>query len=380
MVAAVASFGDLITVRPLMTRVIHLTDTHCDYQTATAVQQLTSRAGHDAAIRTIGRGGNFTTYPIAVLKLREQIGDAQLIHAWGAVPLWVAAMGSRRKIVYSPTHYPTKHDVKWLRAIMSVREVQVVCPTDTMRRAFVERGVPIERCHLIRPGVDFGKINRRRNDALRASYGFSPKDVVILACGESMRGANHHLTILTATVLNVYDPKFKLLLWGKGPLTESERKYCYCMLPPNFISIATDRDRNVTYEQLLPASDVMLITADKPIPTLPIAVCMAAGLPIVSTLTTTVAELLEDRHNALFTKRKTTRLISRRILDLLDDPQLQWQISDRAKTEAYEFFSMTRFVSQYREVYEQVAAGDRVELQHKAPGAGMRFMGIGAEN
>jgi glycosyltransferase involved in cell wall biosynthesis len=102
---------------------------------------------------------------------------------------------------------------------------------------------------------------------------------------------------------------------------------------------------------------------------------MAAGLPIVSTVTYTVAELLEDRHTALMVPKPEARLIARRVLDLRADPGLQWSIADVARTEAYEYFSLTRFLEQWRGVYRQVAEGKQVEVVEPQPGAGRRFHG-----
>jgi hypothetical protein len=45
-----------------------------------------------------------------------------------------------------------------------------------------------------------------------------------------------------------------------------------------------------------------------------------------------------------------------------------------ARTEAYDYFSLTRFLEQWKEVYRQVAAGESVEVVERA-GAGARFHG-----
>ena len=103
---------------------------------------------------------------------------------------------------------------------------------------------------------------------------------------------------------------------------------------------------------------------------------MAAALPIVATVTPTVAELLEDRHTALMTAPGNPRLFARRVLDLIEDPSAQWTLADMARTEAYEYFSFTRFVNQVRSVYRQVVDSDRVDVQQPAPGAGTRFHGL----
>jgi hypothetical protein len=71
------------------------------------------------------------------------------------------------------------------------------------------------------------------------------------------------------------------------------------------------------------------------------------------------------------------RLLAQRVLDLRADSALQWSISDMARTEAYEFFSLTRMMNQYRTVYRQMAADEAVTVPEEAAGAGLRFHGRG---
>jgi glycosyltransferase involved in cell wall biosynthesis len=312
---------------------------------------------------------------MATLKLRRETEPFDVLHAWGGQALFAAvASGVRRPVVFTPTRFPTQHDIRWLRAVAQVSRIQIVCPTDTMRRRLVERGVPNQCCHLIRPGVEFARINRRADPRLRAALGLGADDYVLLGAGESLRGANHHTTILAAAVLHVFDPRYKLLMWGRGPQAPAERAFGARMLPANFISWATDHlGHDAAFEQLLAAADAVLVTADAPVPVLPIAVCMAAALPIVAVVTPTISELLEDRHTALMVGRASSRALARRVLDLQEDPRLVWSICDMARTEAYEYFAMTRFVDQHRTLYQQVARGQTVSIPQPAPGAGLRF-------
>jgi glycosyltransferase involved in cell wall biosynthesis len=362
-----------------MVRVLHLLPAAADYQTEMAVAQL-SRDGASAIaseIRTIGAGGDHASAIACIIALRRHGASAELIHAWGEPALFAAAVGGNQRIIYSPTEFPRRTAVRWLRSIMDYRQVQVICPTDTMRRAFVEHGVPIERCHLIRPGVDFSRVNRRRDPALRAALGFAEADFVMLALGESTRAAEHSRTAWAAVLLHVLDPRNRLLLWGKGELAAREARFIQCLGQPNLCGIATERlSSAITFEQLLPATDLAIVTASRPVSTLPIAVCMAAALPIVAVVSSTASELLEDRHNAMLVGTNSPRAIAQRVLDIRDDPHLRWAICDMARTEAYEYFSQTRFVQQIREVYHQLDTGERVQLSPAAPGAGARFHGV----
>ena len=147
----------------------------------------------------------------AVISMRRSNERFDLIHAWGRRALIAAALGAAVPIVFSPDRFPTRRDVRLVRAILSARDLHVTAATDSIRRAFVTRGVSIDRCHLVRPGVEFGKIHRRRDPKLRDALGLNPDDYVILACGESTRQAAHKLAVWATTVLHVLDPRNRLL-------------------------------------------------------------------------------------------------------------------------------------------------------------------------
>ena len=144
---------------------------------------------------------------------------------------------------------------------------------------------------------------------------------------------------------------------------------------PEMVVNATERLGPVEFEALLPAADIVLVAARGPVATLPISIAMAAALPIVATVSYTIGELLEDRHTALLAQANEPRRLARRVLDLEADNNLQWSISDMARTEAYEYFPLTRFIEHHRTVYSQAASGDRVELPQPTAGAGLRFHG-----
>jgi glycosyltransferase involved in cell wall biosynthesis len=127
---------------------------------------------------------------------------------------------------------------------------------------------------------------------------------------------------------------------------------------PNLVKVAeTPGSDPIRFEDLLPAADVCLVTASGAAPTLPIATVMAAGVPIVSTVTYMLAELLEDRHTALMVPRPSPRALVQRVLDLREDPTLRAKLIDTARAEAYEHFSMTRMLDEYRRSFE---AGERM--------------------
>ena len=121
-----------------------------------------------------------------------------VIHAFGPYSLAVALFFGGR-VIYTPSELPRKQTIGWLRAAMNYRNLHVVCPTDLMRRWVVRHGVPIERCHLIRPGVDFAKVKTKKDYELRKVFGFTPEDYVVLPGGETTHRAFHLYAVQATT-------------------------------------------------------------------------------------------------------------------------------------------------------------------------------------
>lgn len=334
-------------------------------------------SGHTLVTRTLGDTNPQVTYSIALIReLRHEQFD--LVHAWGMSALLATALAHAGRTCFSFTTFPTLAQLKWLRAVMAYRNVQVICPTSTMHRFCIERGVPIERCHLIRPGVELGKVNRRRDAKLRLALGLSDSDHALLMPGESTRTADHVTGVWATSILNHLEPRYRLLVWGRGDRVRQLVRFAEQQKQPHLLILAEQRlRRSVEFDELLPAADTVLISANGSVSTLPIAICMAAGLPIVSTVTSEVAELLEDRHTALMVPRSSSRSIAQRVMDLQADKNAQWSLADMAKTEAFEYFAHSRFVNQYRTLISQTLAGETVAVPQAAPGAGLRFHGLG---
>ncbi len=172
---------------------------------------------------------------------------------------------------------------------------------------------------------------------------------------------------------------YKILLWGRGARAGWIVQIVHRLRQTEMIRTAeTMLGTPVEFERLLGVADAVLITAAPRCSTLPLAICMAGGKPIVSVTNRTTAELLEDRHTALMTTNPTPRQLAQRILDLRADSSVAWSIADMARTEAYEYFSGTRLLNQYRSVYGQMAEDRRVEVPEPLAGAGARFHGLAA--
>ncbi len=361
-----------------MIRVLHLLDHLAEFEAERGSESLARAIGEGFVIerRTIGFGGDYRDIPTAAAAIRRSNEQFDLVHAWGGAALTVAAFATRGRIIFSlspESHWKT---IRWLRAVMTYRRVEVVSSTATLRKRLVQRGIALDRTHLIRPGVEFGRVKRRRDPELRARLGLTETDRVMLVAGESTRAAAHFDAMWAAGILHLTGEQYKLLLWGRGPMAKSVARFADNLGQRVALRVAEQQlGTRVEFEDLLPATDIVINTSRGPVSTLPICIAMAAGLPIVSTVTYTASELLEDRHTALLAPSAKPRQFARRVLDLEEDPGVQWSIADMARTEAYEFFAFTRFLNQFRSVYRQTLEQEKVELALPSAGAGLRFHG-----
>ncbi len=233
--------------------------------------QLATALGHDftTEVRTIGPGGDWSGIVAAARELRK-IRGFDVIHVWGTRPLTAAAMAGRGPLVYSPAPDLQKPGARWLSSIMQYRDVEVVAPSATLRNALLSTGIAPAKCHLIRPGVDFGRI-KRRNPRIRESLGLGKDDLVLLASGESTRSANQRLAAWAAAILGAMDEHWKLLLWGRGPDAARVIEFSRRVYRGSMLVVAEDSNRRVEYEELLGACDIVLNTARGAIATLPLA-------------------------------------------------------------------------------------------------------------
>jgi len=340
-----------------MIRILLLRERAADFETERATAQLAGLLGPELALaaKTLGEGGSYRNFAGAMLDLSWRHKQAvDVVHAWGPAALAAAVLMQTGRIIYSPPYRITLRQIHWLNAIFSRQAIDVVCSTATQQRLLVEHGLPVERCHLIRPGVDFGLLQRRpAREEVRKQLKIDPARFLILPVGDAVQGTAHRLATWAAAILNVLDPSYAITVWQRGLLVHVAENFARRLQPESLVIAPV----GMAYEELLAAADVAVVSADAPVPTLPIATTMAGGLPIVACATDTVCELLEDHHNALMIGDSHGRRLAERIMQLREDSRLRWKLADAARTEAYEFYSQSRYLEQWRQCYRGKMTG-----------------------
>ena len=370
-----------------MSRLLHLLGHEHDFRTEWGLRALVRRGRPDVGteLRSIGRGGTYPNLLRAVIGLRRAMRGFALVHAWDGRALAAAVLAGARRVVFDAPPDLRRAGGDRLRFLLRrVPGVRVVCSGAAQHNRLAALGVPPERLHVIRPAVDVTPAPVPRDAGLRRRLGISDDDFVLLAPGESTRPAAHERAVWTGSILHVTDERYRVLLWGRGPVAGEAAGLGRKLRQPGLVVVAERAlGRAVGFEELLPAADAMLVTARGPVSPLPVALAMAAGLPVIAVDSPVVRELAATRPFTLTAPTDAPRLLAQCVLELRADASLRERLVADGRAAARELFSADRSAEQYRTLYASLAAGAAAAAASPrtaagaAPGAGWNTLDVG---
>jgi hypothetical protein len=318
-------------------------------------------------------------WPAARAK-RRSLGHIDLIHCWSVGAFSLASLawpGTPRALTVTTT--PSPRAVHWLRTLTGEGGRATMLPiSSTLRRALLTGGVAEPAVHVLRPGLDLGRVTSNSRAALRESWGIDSdriKVVAVLSDPPHAADTNDaHMAVGLADQIYRDDPtqpELRILVHpDQLNRRRSENVARQMGKPIRFIQDA----RAARPWETLPGCDVALAQGPHA-GGLSLLWAMAAGVPIVGEATYAVSEVVEDRHSALLAKPGSPKSLSHRISQLLADAQLAWKLRDTARHEAFSFFSRQRYVQALRGVYEQVIEGKAIDIPPLPVTGGLRFAG-----
>jgi glycosyltransferase involved in cell wall biosynthesis len=112
------------------------------------------------------------------------------------------------------------------------------------------------------------------------------------------------------------------------------------------------------FADIIPAADAVLVAARASAPMLPVAMAMAAGVPVIAVSTPEVSEFVCERETALTVSpdEASARTLAQCVLDLRADATTARAMAARAREHALRTFSAEEFARRMQSLYEQVAA------------------------
>jgi glycosyltransferase involved in cell wall biosynthesis len=339
-----------------MVGILHLHPAPCDFQTRRSLELLQKSLAGDFAMNCagIGPGAVYRNVAEAIIRLRVgQFSRTHIAHAWGPAELIVAAAAGFDRIIFSPQQAITKTYRPWIERIVRREGVHVVCPTAFLRDTFVASGAKAEFCKVIYPAVDPSRFDGSTAD-IRSKLGLADGDIAVLAPGESVRVAAHRESLWAVAILHVLDPRWRMLVWGRGPMVESLRRMARTSELPNVLVCAEDRlTDSRRFEQVALSADAAIISSRGGSPILPVAICMAGRVPIVAADTAEIREILRDEKTGVLESSFNPRRLAQRLLALQKDLSLRGDIISAAQASALKQFSPLIFTEEWRGIYRR---------------------------
>jgi len=301
-----------------------------------------------------------------------------LIHCWSVGALTLASLMDRNKPrIYSVTNLPDKRTVHWLRMLSGESgSVTFLATSSTIRRELLSGGVEESATHVLRPGLDMGRIAHQDRQKLRESWEVDPDKAIVIAILSDPPTAADAVPGMLACGLAIAsraDDRDHIHMLAH-PHQHMHARAKQSHYPVNRReSLITDPAVQTPWATL-PGCDMAVALGNQGCG-LSMLWAMAANVPIIGEATYAVSEILEDRHSALLTMPNVEKVVGDRMCRLIDDKQLAWQLRDTARHEAYSYFSCQRYCSSIKDVYEQICNGKAVEIPEIEATGGLRFSG-----
>jgi glycosyltransferase involved in cell wall biosynthesis len=334
-----------------MTRVLHVLGRDEDLQTRVSLRTLREQLSPRDVEQHVHALGSAPLW--AALRLRREMGAFDVVHAWDERAFAAAALAGARRVVFSTSTKLGRRTIHRVNRALDSREVDLVCTNEATQRRYVTAGVPPGRCHVVRPPIDPRGFDASARAAAREALGLAEDDYVLLAPGESTRAAAHERAVWAGSILHVVDERYRVLLWGRGSRLPIAAGLGDKLRQKGLVVVAERvLRRRVEFHELLPAADAMLVASDQPggNPT-PLAMAMAAGVPVVGVASAELSDLMTDRTTALTVPAFAPRPVAQLVLELRANSDLRRSIISHARRTAAQVFSADRFVAEVSRLY-----------------------------
>ncbi len=322
-------------------------------------------------------------WPAARWHLRGHNVRPDLVHAWSVRSLMLGLLlYPRTPRVLTLALVPPRPVVHWLRwFVAEAPGPTVLLPiSNTIRRELLSGGVAESAVHVLRPGLDLGRVPHTQRPTLRSQWGWgaAPERHTVVALLSDPPEATDVLPAMMAAglaceVAATGGGRVHLLVHPRQTHRLRARRVARGIgKPDNLI----DEPRLDRPWEILPACDAAL-TLGPHGGGLSLLWAMAAGVPIVAQASYAVSEIVEDRHSALLTRPGSAATLARRLGQILADPGSARTLADTARHEAFSYFSRQRYGRALATVYGQILAGQPVAVPPLEITGGLRFQGTG---
>ena len=274
------------------------------------------------------------------------------------IPAWLAGVrcrvhGEHGWDVSDPDGNNRKY--RWLRRLHSPLVHRFIALSRELEEYLVQRvGIARDKVSRIYNGVDSVRFRPGQGDALPA--GFAAADSVVFGTVGRMHGVKDQGNLCRAFVLlcrqhpEIAD-RMRLVLVGDGPLRET----CNAMLAEARLEGQAWLPGNQTeVPDLMRAFDVFVLPSQAEGISNTVLEAMASGLPVIATDVGGNGELVQDGTSGSLVPANNPQALADQMARYAASPALRHQHGEAGCQRIAADFSMTRMLSAYGSVYDQL--------------------------
>jgi len=288
--------------------------------------------------------------------LKEQRIDvlhSHLYHAnlYGRLAAWRAGVPAVATV--HNTYTRVKLHRSLLNRLLTGPSTRVVAVSEDVRRDLIRHDrIPAERIMVIHNGIDTGRVRSSLSrEAARARLGI-PADAIAVGCVARLEEQKGHRFLLEALNL-LGEPRFLAVIAGDGRLRgELERRAAELGVAGQAMFLGTRSD----VADILRALDIYAMPSLWEGLSIAMLESMAAGLPIVISDVSGVAQVIGDDEFGMKVPVGDPAALAKAIRLLADDPRRRAALGAAARERVEARFSVGAMAAQLARLYEDVSS------------------------
>jgi glycosyltransferase involved in cell wall biosynthesis len=228
--------------------------------------------------------------------------------------------------------------------LLAIRSTTLVSVGEQVRDDLLAAGVGRQdQFKIIPPGVNLGAIPE--SHLIRTNLDIPESATVITFLGRITKVKRPDRFAQVALQISKQNPNTYFLIVGSGELEEIlKSELSKISLKAKFLGWRND------IENILEATDILLLTSDNE--GTPVSAIQAgmAGIPTVSTNVGSVSKIIEDGVSGILTSLNPSE-IAEQLQKLITDTKLRQILGERAKLDITEHFSVSQLIKKHEEIY-----------------------------
>lgn len=252
---------------------------------------------------------------------------------------------------------PKKSIVNRLRTKYAIRKADMItCDAEFVKNEIIKlSGYPKDKIIVFPQGIDLKKFNTKVDGSeIRNKLGWEDKKILVMTRNfHPVYGIEYFLEALPEVIKE--NPDVRVILCGDGPLRDKLTQIVTSHSISNYVFFA-GHVPNDELPKYFRAADAYVSSSLSDGTSLSLLEAMACGLPVVVTDVPAILEWVENGKNGFVVPRQNSKILARKIIDLLNDEKSQKKFSSKNIKIAEEKANWDKNFNKLEKMYEMLIA------------------------